>query len=188
MEIDQTLDLKQENKLDRLMIVVSTVMFTLIIVFVSLQVVLRTFNIPITATWTEPISRVMFIVGTYFGAAIASRNNEHVRLTLVRENLLGDRKRAQLVLDIITALCMLLFIAVAVWAVYFATVQGWETRALGGSTTLTAGHIYLGIAFGFTFMGIFELQNLLMAVEELLGRDITSINGNVDKNPPEGGQ
>lgn len=188
MEIDQTLDLKQENKFDRFMIIVSTVMFTLIIIFVSFQVILRTFNIPLTATWTEPISRVMFIVGTYFGAAIASRNNEHVRLTLARENLLGGHKRAQLVLDIITALCMLLFIVVAMWAVYYAAIQGWETRALGGSTTLTVGHIYLGIALGFTFMGIFEFQNLVAAVEELLGREISLIDRGVNRNPPEGGQ
>ncbi|QLG61063.1 TRAP transporter small permease [Halorarum salinum] len=149
-------------------------MFTLLIILVSLQVVLRTFNIPITATWTEPIARYLFIVGTYFGAAVASRNNEHVRLTLVRQKVLAGRKRAQSVLDIVTVLSVLVFVVVAIWTLYLATIHGWDTKALGGVTTLTAGHIYLGILLGFGLMAVFEIQNLLAALENLLGRDITA--------------
>lgn len=167
MEIDQTLDLKRENKLDTAAIVVPTVMFTLLIVLVGAQVVVRVANVPITITWTEPIARFMFIVGTYFGAAVASRNNEHVRLTLVRERLLEGRPRAQRVLDVVTALAVLLFIGVALWSLYQATMSGWDTKALGGATTLTSGHIYLGILLGFGLMGVFEVQNLATAVRSL---------------------
>lgn len=168
MEIDQTLDLKRENLLDRVTLTLTTVMFALLIVLVSLQVVLRVANVPVTVTWTEPIARVLFIVGSYFGAAVASRNLEHVRLTLVREQLLSGRQRAQAVLDVITYVAMLAFVAVALWSLYAATNQGWDTNALGGVTALKAGHIYLGMFLGFVCVGVYELQNLANAVRTLV--------------------
>lgn len=174
MEIDQRLNLKEENKLDSLSILLSTVMFTLLIVLVSAQVLMRIFNLPITAVWTEPIARYMFIVGTYVGAAVASRNNEHVRLTLIRERLLSGRERAQFVLDVVSVLAVLAFVAVALWALAQAAIQGWNTKALGGIATLTAGHIYMGIFAGFSLMAVFEIQNLIAAVEGVFGSDVTT--------------
>lgn len=168
MEINQTLDLKRDTILDRITLVLTTVMFTLLIVLVTVQTFFRVMDIPFTATWTEPIARFLFIVGSYFGAAVASRNLEHVRLTLIRERFLARRKYAQAALDIVTCLGMLLFITIAMWSLYNATVQGWDTQALGGFDALRAGHIYLGMLLGFLCMGIFELQNLVGTIRDLV--------------------
>lgn len=167
MDIDQSLDLKRDNWLDTLSITVATVMFALLIVLVSAQVLIRVFSLPVTATWTEPISRFLFIVGTYFGAAVASRNNEHVRLTLVREKLLAGNERAKRALDAITGVIIVAFLLVALYASFRAMLRGWETKALGGAVSLTAGHIYLGITLGFCLLTIFELQNVAAALKGL---------------------
>lgn len=169
MEINQTLDLKRENLFDSITLILMTVMFTLLIILVSVQVLIRVTNAPITATWTEPIARTLFIVGSYFGAAVASRNLEHVRLTLVRERALSGHKRAQTVLDIVTYMAMLLFVTIALWSLYNAVIQGWDTNALGGVSALKAGHIYLGILLGFACIGVFELQNLVTAIRDFVG-------------------
>ncbi|WP_135304907.1 TRAP transporter small permease [Haloarcula amylovorans] len=189
MEIDQNLNPKRENLLDSVTLTLTTVIFTLLIALVSLQVIFRVTNAPITATWTEPIARILFIVGSYFGAAVASRNLEHVRLTLIRERLLSDHKRVQALLDIVTYLVILLFVGVAIWSLYNATIQGWDTSALGGLNALKAGHIYLGILLGFVCVGVFELQNLATAIREFLetsGNQNQSEKETVRDEPTEG--
>lgn len=167
MDIDQSLNLKRDNWLDTVSIVAATVMFALLIVLVSIQVIIRVFSLPVTATWTEPISRFLFIVGTYFGAAVASRNDEHVRLTLVREKLLEGNEKAKQALDVITGIIIVAFLLIALVASYRAMMNGWQTKALGGAVALTAGHIYLGITLGFCLLSIFEIQNIVTAVRSI---------------------
>lgn len=169
MDIDQSLNLKRDNWLDTVSILVATTMFALLIVLVSVQVLIRVFSLPITATWTEPISRFLFIVGTYFGAAVASRNDEHVRLTLVREKLLAGNEKAKQVLDVVTGMIIVAFLLIALVASYRAMMNGWQTKALGGAVALTAGHIYLGITLGFGLLSIFEIQNVVIAVRNIAG-------------------
>lgn len=169
MDIDQSLNLKRDNWLDTASIAVTTVLFALLIVLVSAQVLIRVFSLPITATWTEPISRFLFIVGTYFGAAIASRNDEHVRLTLVREKLLAGNEKAKQALDVITGVIVVAFLLIALFASYRATINGWQTKALGGAVSLTAGHIYLGITLGFCLLSIFEIQNVVASLRNVAG-------------------
>lgn len=158
MDIEQTLDVKKENWLDLITVYLGTIMFGLLIIIVSIQVLIRVFNLPVTALWTEPVSRYLFIAGTFIGAAVASRNNEHIKLTLIVDRLLAEEGLARRAIDIVVFIVVVSFLIVAVYGTGRAAIDNWNTRALGGVVTITTGYIYSVMAFGFIAMVIYEVQ------------------------------
>lgn len=158
MDIQQTLDIKQENWLDLVTLYAGSFMFGLLIVIVSLQVLIRTLNLPFTAMWTEPIARYLFIGGTFVGAAVASRNNEHIKLTLIVERLFAGHKRVQFGINMIVLAVVLFFLVVAIYGTALAAIANWGTRALGGIVTITTGYIYLIMCLSFVAMLVYETE------------------------------
>jgi TRAP-type transport system small permease protein len=157
MEIDQRLDVAQESYLDRIVLNTTVAMFVIILVLSSLQVLIRSLSLPVNAPWTEAGSRVMLIIATFFGAAVATRNREHIRMVYVL-NKLEDRKPAlREKMDLISSIVVIAFVAVALLATAPAIIWNWNVN-FSGVRFVSFGHVYLGITIGLLLMLLYEVQ------------------------------
>ena len=159
MEVDQSLDLSRESLFDRLVLYLAAGMFALMIVLATIQVLIRTLDLPVVAQWTEPAARFTLIVATFFGAAVASRNREHIRLTFVLDKLEERNSTVRRSFDLISSVVVVVFILFALVGTVAATITNWESN-LGGVGFVTSGMLYLGISAGLACMLVYELRIL----------------------------
>lgn len=159
MQIDQSLGLKRDTVLDRLVIGIAVGFFLLTVALVSLQVVVRTFDFPMTLGWTEPAARLALIIGTYFGAAVATRNNEHISMDIVLQRLGEKSPRMKEIFDTIVRLITILTLFVVLFSLYTGANGGWNSN-WADMSGVTVGMIYLAIAIGLTVMFTYELFEL----------------------------
>ncbi|WP_323174325.1 TRAP transporter small permease [Natrialba sp. PRR66] len=161
MDIDQSLGLKKGTWYDWVVLNVATVIFILMLLLTTAQIIVRVFNIPISggAWWTEPLARYSLIVGTYGGAAVASRNGEHIKMTIVSDQF---EKRSPLIGTIVDTLAQVLtivFLILLGYAGLRATIQNWDTPMIGVGT-VQQGWIYGSITAFIGMMVFYELINL----------------------------
>jgi len=168
MEIDQSIDLRVDNVLDRAVLYLATLLFASTVALATIQVLVRyTFVIPTELFyWTEPLARLMFIVMTYIGAAVATRNREHISIDLLLDKLETRSFRVRKALDVVNSCIVLSFLAIVLYGMFLSMQENW-TSAVGGVSGVTLGHVYLGISLGILLMLIYRLQNLVEGVRSL---------------------
>ena len=167
MNIDQSLDVKTDTLLDRAVLYTAVFLFTMTIVLVSIQVVLR--YVPIQFPWgylTEPLSRYTLIIGTYFGAAAAARNNEHISMYFVLERLGRSHPLVHAILQLFVSIIVLAFLLIATGASVFAATNNWGAN-FGGTYIVTVGEMMLLISIGLALYFLYSLVNLRDSVRSL---------------------
>lgn len=171
MEIDQTLDLKTDTLFDRLVLYIATAFFVMTIVLVSIQVLLRWIPYQIgIGYWTEPLSRYVLILGTYFGAAAAARNHEHISMYFVLERIEQRYPRFHAGIRIIGDLIIIGFLSVTVYAALFAASNNWEA-AFGGVYIVSIGQLFVVISIAiaiYVVYAIVDLRDTLVKVKQML--------------------
>lgn len=167
MEIDQSLGLKRDNIFDTVVLYTATALFALAIVFTIIQVTVRTFGLG-TFAWTEPFGRFTLIIGTFFGAAVATRNREHIKIDLVLDKLTQGRPLLRRILDSIVGIVVVTFALIAFRSTIGAAANNWTT-SIGGVSGVTSGMIYLGISIGLGIMLLYEVINLYEASTDTNG-------------------
>lgn len=156
MEINQSLHLKQDTILDRVLLGLATILFILTLIVVILQVVVRTFNLPFALAWTGSAARYFLVVGTYFGAAVASRNNEHIQMDIVLRKLEKLFPNLKHLFDVLVYIIVAGTGIIVTFGLYEGALGAWNSH-LGDVSGLTIGMIYLAIGVGFNFMILFEM-------------------------------
>lgn len=153
MEFDQSLDLKTDTWFDRIVLYLGTGLFALTVVLATIQVAVRVFDLPTWGTmyWTEPLARFVLIVATYIGAAVATRNNEHVSIKFIQEKIADRSPRLARALRLVNAAIVLVFLVVAFRGTAESAIDDWGT-SIGGIDFVTSGVLYLGITVGLFFM------------------------------------
>ena len=161
MEFDQSLGLKRETTFDAIILYVATGLFALTIVLATIQVIVRVFGIGIFGAmhWTEPAARFILIVATYWGAAVASRNDEHIRMNYVLDKLEENHPKVRSGFEVVVAIVVIAFVAIALRGTVGSAYANWHT-SIGGIGFITSGVIYLGIAIGLAVMLYYEGANL----------------------------
>lgn len=161
LEFDQSLSLRADTAFDRAVIYLATALFALTIVLASIQVLLRQLGLDPygLAYWTEPAARYVLIVATYFGAAVASRNNEHIKLEFLLDKLEERYPNVRLAFDLAVAVLVVTFVVVALGGTGGNAIGSWETQ-IGGIGVVSSGMLYLGIAAGLAAMLLYETINL----------------------------
>ncbi len=171
MEIEQTLDLKTDTLFDRLVIYVATAFFVMTIVLVSIQVLLRWVPYQLGVGYlTEPLSRYVLILGTYFGAAAAARNHEHISMYFVLERVGRRYPRFHAGIRIIADLIIIGFLSIAVYAVLFAASNNWEA-SFGGVYLVSLGEMFVAISIGigiYLLYSIIDLWDTLIRFKQML--------------------
>lgn len=173
MEIEQSLGLKRETVLDRVLLAITTAIFLLTIVLVTVQVLVRSLDFPWALTWTEPLSRLALVVGTYFGAAVATRNNEHINMDILLRKLGELHPKVKSVFDVFVFCTVTITITVVVWGLYVGARDAWSSN-WADIDSVTFGMVYLAIAIGLTWMLGYELLSLRRLVSgDASGGDTT---------------
>jgi TRAP-type C4-dicarboxylate transport system permease small subunit len=159
MDVEQRLDIQQDALIDKIVVSIGTVAFALMIVLTIAQVLVRTADIQISGIHqTESVSRVLLIVGTYFGAAVASRNGEHIVFPTILEAVGRRSVVAHRVLKIVNSVLSAAFIIVCVWAVLRTVVDSWSAELFG--LPMSSGVLYSCILVGLLCMIVYEFLNL----------------------------
>lgn len=171
MEIDQSLDLKRDHAIDKLVLYGATALFGLTIVLTTLQVFIRWLDLPTFGFlhWTEPAARFVLIVATYVGAAVAVRNNEHIAIQFLLERLTRWKPRIGLTVQILGKIVGIGFLAIVFWGTTVRALDDWAT-SIGGIGVVTSGHLYLGISVGIGLMLLYAVVDIV----ELVRSDATA--------------
>lgn len=178
MEVDQSLDLKTDTLFDRAVLYTATGLFTLTIVFTTVQVFVRWFNIPTFGFlhWTQPAAQFILIIATYLGAAVAIRNDEHISIQFLLERVADRNATVGRLLSMFSDLVVIGFLAVALRATAVTAVDAWST-SIGGIGFVTSGYIYLGISVGIALTVLYAAADFLLTMKQLVtdvGNDQTA--------------
>lgn len=177
MEIDQTLDVKTDTLFDRIVVYVATAFFIMTVVLVSIQVLLRWVPYQLgIGHWTEPLSRYVLIIGTYFGAAVAARNHEHISMYFVIERIERRYPRFYAALRVIVDIVVVGFLSLTTYAALFAASNNWNA-AFGGVDIITLGQMFVVIAIAigiYLLYSFIDLRNVLLKLKQMLSdREVT---------------
>ncbi|NUB93580.1 TRAP transporter small permease [Haloterrigena sp. SYSU A121-1] len=161
MDIDQSLGLKRDTWYDWIVLNVATFIFILMLFLTTFQIVVRVFNLPISggAWWTEPLARYSLMVGTYLGAAVASRNGEHIKMTIVSDQFGKRSPLIGAIIDILAQVLTIVFLIMLGYAGLRATLQSWDTP-MASVNWVQQGWIYGTITAAIGMMTFYELINL----------------------------
>lgn len=174
------LDLKSDSIFDRIVLGISTVLFLLTIVFATLQILARNVfpivGIEASLFWTEPASRMVLVVGSFWGAAVASRNREHI---VIRFPLKRVREESETLYQVLRVFIMTVVIAYSFIVFYGMALkvdQQWHTT-FTGLEWAPGGVFYLSVAIALLLMAVYEVLNATEEFEfkervlELVGRN-----------------
>lgn len=169
MEIDQSLDLKQESVLDRAVLYAATGLFAFTIVLTTVQVFVRWLDLPTFGFlhWTEPLARFVLIIATYLGAAVAVRNDEHIAIEFLLERLTERAPTLGDALSVVVDGVVVAFLAIALRGTVQLAIGDWGT-SIGGIGAVTSGHLYLGISVGLTLMIAYALWDAIQSLRSLI--------------------
>lgn len=169
MEVDQSLDVEDDTLLDRAFLYVATGLFALTIALATAQVLVR--QLPflsfIKIDWTVPVARFVLIVMTYIGAAVVTRNREHISIGILLDWVGKRYPRVRLGLSSVADVIVIGFLAIAVYGAALSTIGNWTT-SVGSVRGISSGYIYLGIGIGLLGMLVYELMHLSAAIRAFL--------------------
>ncbi|WP_266082378.1 TRAP transporter small permease [Haladaptatus caseinilyticus] len=168
MEVDQSLDLRKDTLFDRAVLYTATALFTLTIVLTTVQVFVRWFNIPTFGVlhWTQPAAKFLFIIATYFGAAVAIRNGEHISIRFMLERIKNWNTNVGRLLSIFSDLIVIGFLGVALRATVVMATDAWST-SIGGIGFVTSGYIYFGISIGISLTILYAAVDLGVTMKRI---------------------
>lgn len=116
--------------------------FGVMLVAIALQVIFRyVLNDPLAGS--EEIGRLAFVWVTFIGAAVASRDNMHVRIDYLAKRLNPRAEHMCRMLAHVAAAC---FGAVMVWVGYPLAVFSWDYESASLQFPMTLFHASLPIA------------------------------------------
>lgn len=169
--LDQSLNLAEDRLSDKVVLYLSIFLFTINIGMVFVHVLLR--QVPtIKYSLIPPVARYVMIVAVFFGAAVASRNQQHISISYVPEKLRERSKRAWLAGFVFRKTVTLLFLLIAVLAMFQAAVSNLGV-SFGDTNLVTPFQVYTGIFLGFLVMLLYELEGAITRIKSEL-RSTTS--------------
>jgi len=161
MEADQSLNIKNENIIDKVFLYAAIALFGLTILLTTVQVLVR--QVPflgfIDINWSVPVARFLLIVLTYIGGAVATHNREHISIDLVLDWVGKFFPRLRTGLKILSDFIVIAFLAIALYGAILSTGSNWNT-SVGAVSGITSGYIYLGIGIGLLGMLFYEIQHM----------------------------
>jgi len=149
----------RQTSFDKLLLLIASVIFCIVVFLVILQVFTRyvTVYIGVSFPWTEEVARYLLIVVVFLGSAVASRRKEHIVITTLVERFSPN---AKLILDLISTLLILIFLAIATIGSTSLTFQMMGT-SVGSLLWLKLGHVYALITIGLTLMMFYHVRWLI---------------------------
>lgn len=161
---ESSLDLRKDTVFDRIVLYIATTLFLSTILFATLQVLSRNVLSEIggvfdpSLNWTVPAAKMVLIVGSYWGAAVASRNDQHIAIEFVPRKIAEKYPRAYTVLRFVTHMLVIGYVVALTHGLFQKVTRQWDTRIVG-LEPMPAGVVYLGMFVAFLIMLIYEGLN-----------------------------
>jgi TRAP-type C4-dicarboxylate transport system permease small subunit len=135
---------------------------------VTFDIITRTIGAP--WLWLQEVTSTLFIYAIFFGAAVATRRNDHLYLTAIAEALDG---RARLIVEIIIRLVVL---GVAISFIYFGYLnflRGFSSFRMPSMTPIAS--LYAAIPICGLLITLFTIEQIINGLR----------NGFDHEDPPE---
>lgn len=146
--------------LDNIEEYISTVLFISLIMLCFLQILFR-FVFNFSLSWTEELSRYVFIALVYFSASLAIIRGAHVRVEVIDNYVKGIKKK---ILDSIIDFSFALFMA---WLGFYGMELSIDALNIEQTTPALGwdvGWVYAIIPFTFYLMSLRLLQRIYLRV------------------------
>ena len=158
-----------KNVLEKLNAAILLCMFGVTVLTVLFRSVLGT-----SASWSEDLAQLTFILLVFLGAATVMEDEGHIRINTVVERF-GER--GQRAVRIVSRLLTLPFLALFATGAWDNAVVNWDVE-LGTVEWIRIGHMYLALAITSVIMILYILVNI---VRDLKGtyRQSTGLNSTV---------
>lgn len=162
---DHRLELHSGSLADKVVLYIATGLFLCTIIFVTLQIVVR--NVindftpyALTVTWTEPAARMALVIGAFWGAAVASRNKEHIIIDFPLQKLRAKSNRLYLACRVFIGVLSIIYVVVLLYGMFLKVINQWHTT-FSGLDIIPGGLIFLSITIGLFLMLIYESSNII---------------------------
>ena len=158
-----------KNVLEKLNAAILLCMFGVTVLTVLFRSVLGT-----SASWSEDLAQLTFILLVFLGAATVMEDEGHIRINTVVERF-GER--GQRAIRIVSRLLTLPFLALFATGAWDNAVVNWDVE-LGTVEWIRIGHMYLALAITSVIMILYILVNI---ARDLKGtyRQSTGLNSTV---------
>jgi TRAP-type C4-dicarboxylate transport system permease small subunit len=154
-----------ERKLEeKLYKVLKNFCFVLMLAMVTItftQVIAR-YAFSNSLSWSEEAGRYIFVWMTFFGAAMAVRNRQHVNLDMLVNNLPIRLQKACLLLSYIS---MMIFTAVLIYGGFKFVARG--SRQISSALEIPMNYVYIVLPVGGLLIFAYLIKNLY---EDVLAR------------------
>jgi len=128
---------------------------SLMLIIIFLQVISRYF-FGYTASYSEELSRYLFVWVTFLSLPVVSRQGGHMAVGLLTERFTGERLRR---LKIAGCICSLAFLAIMVWqGIRMVQLAVWQTSP---AMEIPMSYMYISIPLGCGGMILLVLEELL---------------------------
>lgn len=162
---DHRLELHSESLADKVVLYIATGLFLCTIIFVSIQIITRAVindltPYALTVTWTEPAARMVLVIGAFWGAAVASRNKEHIVISFPLQKLREKSDRLYLACRVFIGVASVIYASVIFYGMFQKVIEQWHT-SFSGLNIIPGGVIFLSIAIALLLMVIYESSNVI---------------------------
>lgn len=161
---DHRLGLYSESLLDKVVLYIATGLFLCTIIFVTIQIIVR--NVindftpyALTVTWTEPAARMALVIAAFWGAAVASRNKEHIVISFPLQKLQEKSNRLYLACRVFIGIVSIIYVLVIFYGMFQKVVGQWHTT-FSGLDVIPGGIIFLSITIPLLLMVVYESWNV----------------------------
>lgn len=152
-----------KNFLEKLNALVLLCMFSVTV----LTVVFRS-ALEISASWSEDLAQLTFILLVFIGASAVMEDEGHIKINTVVECL---SKKGQRVARILGRLLMIPFLVLFAYGAWDNAMMNWEIE-LGTVEWIKIGHMYLVLVFTTVVMLYFIAVNIVRDVKDTYRQSI----------------
>ena len=150
---------------DRILNAVLVGLFVMMVIATIVQVVVRLLSVQISGIpfyLTGPVATVGLLFGTYLGAAVATRQDEHIKMSIVQDRIHGKPFTA---MRLVASLVVVVTLIVFIFGSLQSAVKDWNSQ-FGGIDFIQTGILYLSIAVSLFIMLVFEIINTVRTIRE----------------------
>lgn len=163
------LGMKRELKqtlFDRVLKNLLTVLFSIMIAIVMLQVVVR-YGVRwtgISLHWTEEVARYLLVITAFLGSAVAWRKRDNITISALTDLLPGGWRYAA---DLFKDTTILIFALLCVYGSYGMS-QRTRVARLGSIGFVRLGHLYLALGVCFAFISVYMVRWIVRDVRDIV--------------------
>jgi len=144
-----------DDLLGRLLEIIITLCLASVVVITFLQVFFR-YVLKYPLTWSQEALMISFVYSILFGAALAVKNDEHLKVDLFENIPVIVRK----ILNVVQYLVMLILIISLLYYGYLLVQSNLESGQIVGMLPIKKAYVYMAIPVSALFMLYYQIKKV----------------------------